>query len=149
MADFSSWLQGNWFNAITAVAAIAGLLFSGINSLFMAIGYWENCKDQKVKNLFTFEARHRELWGGIKQRPELKRILAEKVDLVAQPLTPEEYVTMWQVTGAGRHGWRIRSHARFLGWKNPTTTNHGRRDLGIAWIRNGRRIDSLRAVDLF
>ena len=43
----------------------------------------------------------------VKQRPELKRILSENVDLAAQPLTPDEDVSMWQIAQQFETGWRV------------------------------------------
>ena len=45
--------------------------------------------------------------SGSRQRPELKRILSENVDLIAHPLTAEEDVSMWQVVQQFETGWRV------------------------------------------
>ena len=64
-------------------------------------------RNRLITNLLALDERHRALWGEVKQRPELKRILSANADLVAQPLTPEENVSMWQILQQFETGWRV------------------------------------------
>jgi len=100
MVDLSSWFQNNWSSAIGAAGIIGSLLFT-------AASLRAETKNRLIANLLALDERHRALWSEVKQRPELKRILAETVDLVAQPLTPEEDVSMWQIVQQFETGWRI------------------------------------------
>jgi hypothetical protein len=100
MADFSSWLQDNWPNAIAAAGIIGGLLFTSAS-------FRADAKNRLIKNLLALDERHRALWSEVKQRPELKRILSKNVDLLASPLTAEEDVSMWQIIQQFETGWRV------------------------------------------
>jgi hypothetical protein len=104
MADFSSWTQSN---VVEAAGIIGGLLFTGVNLLFTALSLREDSKNRLISNLIALDERHRALWSDVKQRPELKRILSETVDLIAHPLTPEEDVSMWQIIQQFETGWRM------------------------------------------
>jgi hypothetical protein len=100
MVDLSSWFQNNWSSAIGAAGIIGSLLFT-------AASLRAETKNRLIANLLALDERHRALWSEVKQRPELKRILAEKVDLIAQPLTSQEDVSMWQIVQQFETGWRI------------------------------------------
>jgi hypothetical protein len=97
---FLSWVQGNWSSAIGAAGIIGSLWFT-------AASFRADAKNRLITNLLALDERHRALWGEVKQRPELKRILSENVDLVAQPLTPDEDVSMWQIIQQFETGWRV------------------------------------------
>jgi len=90
----------HWSNVIGAAGIIGSLLFTAASAR-------ADAKNHLISNLLALDERHRALWSEVKQRPELKRILAERVDLVAQPLAPEEDVSMWQIVQQFETGWRI------------------------------------------
>ena len=100
MSAFLSWVQNNWSSVVGAVGIIGSLLYT-------AAYFREDGKNRLVANLLAIDERHRALWSEVKQRPELKRILSESVDLSAQPLTPEEDVSMWQIVQHFETGWRV------------------------------------------
>jgi hypothetical protein len=100
MAGICSWVQSNWSSAIGAAGIIGGLWFT-------AASFRADAKNRLITNLLALDERHRALWGEVKQRPELNRILSENVDLVARPLTPEEDVSMWQIIQQFETGWRV------------------------------------------
>jgi len=75
--------------------------------LFTAASFRADAKNRLITNLLALDERHRTLLSEVKQRPELKRILSENVDLAAQPLTPEEDVSMWQIAQQFETGWRV------------------------------------------
>jgi hypothetical protein len=78
MTGFCSWLASNWSNAIGAIGIIGSLLFT-------AASVRADAKNRLVSNLLALDERHRVLWSEVKQRSELRRILAADVDLLAQP----------------------------------------------------------------
>ncbi len=100
MADFLSWFQGNWSNSIGAAGIIGSLWVSTITIR-------EDCKWRQITNLLALDERHRLLLSEVKQRPELKRILSQNVDFLAEPLTPEEDLSMWQIVQQYETGWRV------------------------------------------
>jgi hypothetical protein len=100
MAEFSSWFQNNWPNLIGAAGIIGSLWASTITIR-------EDCKWRQISNLIALDERQRAVLGEIRQRPELKRILSENADLLSQPLTPEEEVSMWQIVQQLETGWRV------------------------------------------
>ena len=100
MADFLSWFEGNWSNVFAAAGIIGGLLFTSAS-------FRADAKNRQITNLLALDERHRALWGEVKQRPELKRILSENVDFLAEPLTAEEDVSMWQIIQQFETGWRV------------------------------------------
>lgn len=104
---FISWIQSDWPDVVAAVGIIGGLLFTGVNMMFTAASFRADAKNRLISNLLSLDERHRMVWGEVKQRPELKRILAENVDMIAQPLTPEEDVSMWQIVQQFETGWRV------------------------------------------
>jgi hypothetical protein len=107
MAEFSCWFRDNWPSAIGAAGIIGGLVFTGTNLLFTAASFRADAKNRLITNLLALDERHRALWSEVKQRPELRRILSENVDLASQPLTPEEDVSMWQILQQFETGWRV------------------------------------------
>jgi hypothetical protein len=100
MADFLSWFQTNWSNVFGVTGIIGSLLFTSAS-------FQADSKNRAITNLLALDERHRALWSEVKQRLELRRILAESVDLSAQPLTPEEDVSMWQIIQQFETGWRV------------------------------------------
>ena len=100
MADFPSWFQSNWSNVIGAAGIMGSLMFASAS-------FRADAKNRQITNLLALDERHRALWGEVKQRPELKRILSENVDLLAGPLTAEEDVSMWQIIQQFETGWRV------------------------------------------
>ena len=100
MADICSWVQNNWSSAIGAAGIISSLVFT-------AASFRADAKNRLITNLLALDDRHRALLSEVKQRPELKRILSENVDLIAQPLTSEEDLSMWQIVQQFETGWRV------------------------------------------
>jgi hypothetical protein len=100
MVGFPSWFEYNWSNLVGAIGIIGSLLFT-------AASLRGEARSSMIGSLLALDERHRALWSEVKQRPELKRILSEKVDLDTHPLTPEEDVSMWQIVQQFETGWRI------------------------------------------
>ena len=100
MAGLLLWVQNNWSSVIGAAGIIGGLIFT-------AASFRADSRNRLIANLLALDERHRALWSEVKQRSELKRILSENVDLDAQPLTPDEDVSMWQIIQQFETGWRV------------------------------------------
>jgi hypothetical protein len=100
MSAFLSWVQNNWSSAIGAAGIIGSLWFT-------AASFRADSKHREITNLLAIDDRHRALLGEVTQRPELKRILSEDVDLAAHPLTHEEDVCVWQIVQQFETGWRV------------------------------------------
>ena len=100
MADFHSWFQSNWSSLIGAAGIIGSLWFS-------AISVREDCRARQVANLLALDERHQALWGEAQQRQDLKRILSDRVDILARPLAPEEDVFLRRLILYFETGWRL------------------------------------------
>jgi hypothetical protein len=82
---FSSWMTGNWFILLQSVGIIASLFFT-------ACSLRSETVTRRVANLLTITESHRELWTEFYQRPELKRVLDERVDVHQGGITREEEI---------------------------------------------------------
>ena len=100
MADISSWVQNNWPSVIGALGIIGSLWFTAAN-------FREDSKNRLVSNLLAIDERHRALWSEAQQRQDLKRILSQGVDVLAEPLSPEEDVFLRRVILHFETGWRL------------------------------------------
>ena len=78
-----SWLIENWFDALSAVGIIGGLVFT-------ALALRLDANARKVANLLTITTNHREIWKEFFRRPELARVLEATADLARKPIAPEE-----------------------------------------------------------
>jgi hypothetical protein len=99
MADFLSWFEGNWPNAITTLGVIGSLW----------IGIWTGQRELekgKRESLERAAERHDKLWTQMSEQPSLHRILQEEVDLLAKPVTVEEEEFLNLVIVLFLTGWR-------------------------------------------
>lgn len=78
-----SWLAPNALQAVESVGIIASLIFTAV-SLRIAL------RAQRITNLFQLTLYQREVWGGLAEKPELRRILKPDLDLAAEPMTESE-----------------------------------------------------------
>jgi len=84
MGAFSSWLDGNWFNLVQTVGVIGSLCMT-------AEAARREAKAREVENLLTIADHNRQLWSGVRQRKELKRIFqCEKVGHIVDATVDEE-----------------------------------------------------------
>jgi hypothetical protein len=83
VAALSLWLQQNWFTLLQSAGIIFGLLFT-------ALTIRRDTKARRATDLLSLAQHHRELWGELHRRPELRRVLENVVDLIAAPITPAE-----------------------------------------------------------
>jgi hypothetical protein len=100
MADFFSWVQGNWPNTITALGVI-GSLWIGI---FKANR--ENERSER-EGLERMAERHGRLWAQMFAQPSLHRILHEDADISKEPLTIDEEGYINLVMAHFLHAWRL------------------------------------------
>jgi hypothetical protein len=80
---FLTWFQDNWFTLLQSVGIIGALFFTGISLRIDA-------KVRRVTNRFEATKQHREIWTLLYSRDDLKRVMDEKADLQARPVTAEE-----------------------------------------------------------
>jgi hypothetical protein len=84
------WLQANWFNLVQTRSIVIGLLFAGLS-------VHRETRTRRLTNLLALKQEHRELWSTIHSHPELARILKSDVDLVGEPVSPEEEIFLRQI----------------------------------------------------
>jgi len=81
--QFVAWIQGHWFELLQTASILVGV-FSAVHSIRA------DTRERKIENLFTLTSGHRDLWSKLYERPELSRVLSERVDFKHQPLAHEE-----------------------------------------------------------
>jgi hypothetical protein len=79
------WLSQNWFDVLSAVGIIGGLLFT-------AHSLRSETETRRISNLLTLTRNHRELWSGLFRYPELGRVLDASADLSAEAITVAEHL---------------------------------------------------------
>jgi hypothetical protein len=79
------WLVTNWFNALSAVSIVGGLLFT-------ADSIRSDAHARRVGNLLTLTRNHRQLWAEVFRYPKLGRVLDPSADLSSQPMTRDERI---------------------------------------------------------
>lgn len=83
------WVFQNWFNLLSAIGVIGGLWFT-------AFSLRSSTKTQRVANLLTITANHREIWKEFLNNPKLMRVRDATANTAKQPVTDAErvFVTM-------------------------------------------------------
>jgi hypothetical protein len=64
------WLLAHLFEVIGTCGVVGGLYFN-------AVSLRANTREQRIKNLFTVTAAHREIWEMALERPELQNIFQD------------------------------------------------------------------------
>jgi len=100
MSGVSSWVEGNWFNAVQTAGVIGSLLLT-------AAAARREAKAREIENLLTISNHHRELWGGVHQRVELKRIFREDAQALTASVTMDEEEFLNLVMAHFQTSWRI------------------------------------------
>lgn len=77
------WLRENWFTALQTIAIVSGLVFT-------AVTIRRDERSRRVASLFQLTAHHREVWAELFTRPDLRRVLANVVNLDREPVTEDE-----------------------------------------------------------
>jgi hypothetical protein len=77
------WIFDHWVDVLQSIGIVAGLLFT-----VRTIRTDEN--GRRIANLIAFTQQYREIWRELYERPELARVLEDKVDLRKHPVTAQE-----------------------------------------------------------
>jgi len=83
MGNMEQWFADNWFNTLSAVGIIGGLVFT-------AFSLRSETKTRRVGNLLALTESHRELWAVVFNNPKLTRVLEPAPDLSEKALTLDE-----------------------------------------------------------
>ena len=79
----TAFITRNWIDVLQSIGIVAGLFTT-------AYTLHEEAEARRVSNLFTLTKHHREIWSFVIEKPELSRILDERVDLTRCPVTEFE-----------------------------------------------------------
>ena len=77
------WSSQNWFNLLSAVGVVGGLLFT-------AHSLRSETKTRRVANLLSITANHREIWKVFLNDKELARVLDATANTAKMPVTDAE-----------------------------------------------------------
>lgn len=80
---FIGWLSSHITSLIQTLGIIGGLIFT-------AYSFRLEARARRVSNLLAITAHHRNIWSELYERPELMRVLQADIDLVQDPIKPEE-----------------------------------------------------------
>ena len=94
------WFNDNWFSLCQSGGIIGGLIFT-------AVSIRRDLKARRISGLLALTEQHRELWNEIYRRPDLERVFASSVDLVAQPMTTVEERFLNETTIHFSTGWQL------------------------------------------
>lgn len=83
MVEVLNWISQNWFASLNASAVVGSLLFT-------AVSLRAQRRTNRVANLLTLTANHRDIWVRLFERPNLRRVLQRDVDLDEVPLEWDE-----------------------------------------------------------
>lgn len=83
--EIPQWLAQNWFDALSAVGIVGGLLFTGFNIRSEA-------RTRRIANLISLTESHRDIWQQMLRHPDIGRVLDASADLVKAPVTREEEI---------------------------------------------------------
>jgi len=81
--EILGWLGTHWFELLQMTSILVGL-FATVYTLR------DDVKERRVENLLALTAAHREIWSRLYEKPELRRILHDDVDLEASPPSSDE-----------------------------------------------------------
>ena len=94
------WLRDNWFVFLQSAGIIGGLFFT-------ALSIRQGTTARRVTDLLTLTEQHRELWNEVYRRPELGRVFASTIDLIANPVTVAEERFLNEVVVHFTTGWLL------------------------------------------
>ena len=81
--EMFGWLGAHWFDLLQTASILVGV-FTAVHSIR------QDTKERRIENLFTLTNAHRDIWSKLYERPELSRVLSERVDFKREPLGHEE-----------------------------------------------------------
>lgn len=85
MEDMEQWLVENWFNLISTIGVVGGLVFT-------AVSLHSETKTRRVANLLTVTANYSAIWKEFLEHPNLARVLDARADVHRCPVTHEEEI---------------------------------------------------------
>ena len=100
MEHFLAWGRAHWFDLIQTLGIIGGLSATSLTL------FWER-KSRRLGDYLTLAGQHRELWSDAHRQPSLARIFHPEVDLVAQPISPQEQEFLNLVIVHFHTGWLL------------------------------------------
>jgi hypothetical protein len=83
--DMWGWIVSNWFTILSAVVAVASLLFTGVSLR-------SETKARQIGNLLSLTQNHREIWSLPIRDSKLNRVLDLSLNLETHPVTREERI---------------------------------------------------------
>lgn len=83
MGDMTQWVVENWFEFLSALGIIGGLIFT-------AVSLRSETKTRRIANFLTITGNYREIWKEFLNQPKLARVLDASANVTKQPVTPEE-----------------------------------------------------------
>src|ERR1700682_867963 len=81
--EVSQWLTQHWFELTETLSVLGGLTLT-------THAFHKDKKSRKISNLIAINQQYGSLWREFYEKPELKRVLQNSVDLNIQPLTDQE-----------------------------------------------------------
>jgi hypothetical protein len=79
------WITENWFNVVSALGIVGGLLFT-------ALSLRSETKTRRIANLLTLTQNHRELWSELFRNPDLARVLDASADPTKHPVHRDQSI---------------------------------------------------------
>jgi hypothetical protein len=145
MALASPWVRENWFALLQSLGIIGGLLFT-------ALSIRRETAARQATDLLALSERHHELWAGLGQRPDLRRVLSTEVDLVAEPVTFSERHFLNLVIVHFSTGWLLAKRGSLVSLetlRSDVTTFFTLPLPKTVWreSRNGRDVDFVKFVE--
>lgn len=83
MPPIPEWLSTNWFSLLQSTGIIASLLFT-------AYTLYSTNRTLRLTNLFHITQYHREIWGQLFTKPELRKILDSNIKLEDYEISEDE-----------------------------------------------------------
>jgi hypothetical protein len=78
-----AWITEHWFDLLQTVSIVAGFVFT-------AHTIRKDSEARKIANMIALSQQHQAIWKELYERPELSRIIDERVALDTKQLSHEE-----------------------------------------------------------
>ena len=95
-----AWLDQNWFSLVQSIGIIGSILLATRSMR-------RERRARRIGDYLALAQQHRDLWGDLHRRPELARVTAEQVDLLARPIVPAEEEFLILVIAHFQTGWLL------------------------------------------
>jgi hypothetical protein len=114
MAEFISWVQGNWATIIGSVVAVVGVFFTMVT-------FRQSAEKADREDYTNLAEQHQVLWKEARDREDLKRICQPLVDLDSEPITLVERLYLNEIFIYFESGWKLAQRNTVLSLKAYTT----------------------------